>query len=352
MSTATEPTPVPESARPAQQAKDSTVDKKEVVKKNPSTTTTTTKTASSPKSKADDPASRGRACSRLPPKNQRSRSASQGSRASSKKATTDKTRATSMRVPDKKQSGSVRKDATLGEFLASSGNAPGGPRSNSKSNVVRKTLSFKKIRGMFSKSESSKSRRDSKQTSKSATSRKSSKKLKELRRGASTEDDASTVNVNVDDRSVANSTVASSKLADAKEAYLLRMVLLLMDVDSRRFELLQLEFDSEKALVSDVLAQIPVSVTEESLRDQSYETIVTTDGEEKVSGKRLSEFCKSNDVLVAVPKGLSAKEAHRLSKPILSNTKVVGMVRMIVSQCNVRFHELDLTLTLDISVFR
>jgi hypothetical protein len=50
------------------------------------------------------------------------------------------------------------------------------------------------------------------------------------------------------------------------QLYILKVVLLLMDPETRRFELLQLEFDSLKAFVSDVLAQIPISVTEDALR--------------------------------------------------------------------------------------
>lgn len=204
--------------------------------------------------------------------------------------------------------------------------------SGERSGVVRKT-SFKKIRGIFNR-EARRSRRASKKASSSSstlvtttTSTKNAEPEELPSLEDADDDDVSTFNVNVDDRSVANSTVASStKLPNVCDAYLLRVVLLLMDVNSKRFELLQLEFDSEKALVSDLLSQIPISVTEEALKGQEYEAIVTVDAQEVHPESKLADFCKGNDVVVAVPKGLSPHDAHKLAKPILSNVKVVGMV--------------------------
>lgn len=150
-------------------------------------------------------------------------------------------------------------------------------------------------------------------------------------------DENSTVyGVDVDDRSVLTGPQANSFLNEAnaldkpsneKKAYILKVVLLLMDPETRRFELLQLEFDSLKALVSDVLAQIPISVTEEALRLQTYTGISGKDGVEMPPSKLLSSFCKGNEVLVAVPDGVAPKECARLARPILSDDKVVTMVR-------------------------
>ena len=84
-----------------------------------------------------------------------------------------------------------------------------------------------------------------------------------------------------------------------------------MDPDTRRFELLQLEFDSLRALVSDVLAQISVSVTEEALRLQTYTGITGRDGIEMTSSNLLAAFCKGNEVLVAIPDGVTAKTCAR-----------------------------------------
>jgi hypothetical protein len=110
-------------------------------------------------------------------------------------------------------------------------------------------------------------------------------------------------------------------------AYILKVVLLLMDPETRRFELLQLEFDSFKALVSDVLAQIPISVTEDTLRKQHYIAIANQYGTEMIPSQLLSSFCKGNEVLVAIPSNVSTTECIRLARPILSDENVVAMVR-------------------------
>mmetsp|Transcript_7906 Transcript_7906/g.22020 ORF Transcript_7906/g.22020 Transcript_7906/m.22020 type:complete len:547 (+) Transcript_7906:210-1850(+) len=157
---------------------------------------------------------------------------------------------------------------------------------------------------------------------------KSSKKNKENTGPQSTDENS----VVLDDRSTSGETAATesvsdvSKLSGAKD-YLLRVVVLLMDVKTRRFELLQLEFDSEKAMVSDVLSQVPVSVTEETLRLQQYQGVVVYTGEEMLADKKLSGFCKGSDVLVAVPKEMESEEVARLSKPILSDPNVVDMLK-------------------------
>ena len=122
--------------------------------------------------------------------------------------------------------------------------------------------------------------------------------------------------------------------ADKKpKTYMLKVVLLLMDPETRRFELLQLEFDSDKALVSDVLTQIPVAVTEEVLKKQSYVGISGAAGTEMKASVLLSEFCEGNDVLVAVPEGVAAQECARLARPILNDDKVINMVRTVLVSC-------------------
>ena len=86
-----------------------------------------------------------------------------------------------------------------------------------------------------------------------------------------------------------------------KEDDLFKVVILLMDFKTRRFELLQIELNSAKALVSDVLAMIPVSVSEEVLRRQTYTGICGTDGEPIPPSKLVSTFCKGNGVFTAIP---------------------------------------------------
>lgn len=127
----------------------------------------------------------------------------------------------------------------------------------------------------------------------------------------------------------------------------LQVVLLLMDPKTRRFELLQLEFDSDKAVVSDVLSQIALSATEESLRTQTYTGVADRTGAAKASTDLLSGFCQANDVILAIPQGMKAAECAKLAKPILGDPKVNTMVRYYV-QCIVFWLVLVLVLSVDV----
>jgi hypothetical protein len=229
------------------------------------------------------------------------------------------------------------------------------------SGSVRKIRSFKRIRGFLS-GESRRERRARKAAAAASASR---SRLNSDGSSIQGYDDDTIYDVDVEDRSVSSQSrgleynslplktkaqaqaqaqanmLGPSKREEAamedheaffksdhfKKPYLLKVVLLLMDPQTRRFELLQLEFDSLKALVSDVLAQIPVSVTEDALRKQSYSGVCGHAGQEMTSDKLLATFCHGNDVLVAIPTGLSANECARLAKPILGDVKVGAMVR-------------------------
>lgn len=116
--------------------------------------------------------------------------------------------------------------------------------------------------------------------------------------------------------------VASSGIAPKP----IQVVLLLMDPNSRRFELLQLEFDSNKALVSDVVRQVQSSATETTLRNLSYGGVCDQDGNEMISSLKLSNFCQGNEIAMAIPMGMTGKDTLKLAHPILSDPKVADMV--------------------------
>jgi len=209
---------------------------------------------------------------------------------------------------------------------------------------VKKSKSFKRIRGLLKGDKSRKARKAA------AAAANINNKSTENSTPPDADDLSTIYGVDVEDRSVmtqqnflkggsdnvAGAGIGGETKGDPpteggkkQQAYILKVVLLLMDPETRRFELLQLEFDSLKALVSDVLAQIPVSVTEEALRLQKYTGIAGKDGLEMAPSKLLADFCSGNEVLVAIPEGVPAKECARLARPILSDEKVVNMVRVI-----------------------
>ncbi len=106
-----------------------------------------------------------------------------------------------------------------------------------------------------------------------------------------------------------------------------------MDPTTRRFELLQLEFDSATARVSDITEQIPISATEPSLMGQKFETLTNLKGMELIAEEYIRLYVESAGVVVAVPTTTKEKgeAVARMATPILSNKKVHEMVRMCMS---------------------
>lgn len=108
----------------------------------------------------------------------------------------------------------------------------------------------------------------------------------------------------------------------------IHVILLLMDPKTRRFELLQLEFDSNTAKVDDVFSQIAISATEPTLRTQKYESLCNLVGEELKSGLELAEYIDTAGIVIAVP-ATSEEDSQSIAKmatPILSNPKVHTML--------------------------
>ena len=153
-------------------------------------------------------------------------------------------------------------------------------------------------------------------------------------------DDSSTAydHVDIDQHSIATASVtaplsssfyADTSCRDLKGFTLsgpIKIILVLMDAQTRRFELLQLEFESIETPVAEVLAQIPIMATEASLKTQSYTGLVGPYGKE-MTGEVLLKSITGSDVLVAVPSGMLATECTKLAKPILSDDAVVRMLQ-------------------------
>jgi hypothetical protein len=136
---------------------------------------------------------------------------------------------------------------------------------------------------------------------------------------------------------------ANSPLVDP-----LHVILLLMDTKTRRFELLQLEFDSGNAKVKDIFDQIPLSATEPTLKNQPYGRLCNLKGEDLNSDADLKTYISGAGIVIAVPS--SAKEAStsvaRMANPILTNSKVHSMVSMYIFILYFRFHFVENSLFL------
>mmetsp|Transcript_54847 Transcript_54847/g.64129 ORF Transcript_54847/g.64129 Transcript_54847/m.64129 type:complete len:542 (+) Transcript_54847:78-1703(+) len=144
----------------------------------------------------------------------------------------------------------------------------------------------------------------------------------------SAQDDETVYGVQVDDQSVMSEAPSLLNSKEEVPERTIQVVLLTMDPKTKRFELLQLEFDPEKALTSDVIAQIKSSATEQVLRDLEYVGICDSNGKKLDGAKMLNTYCpEGNEILMALPKGTDAKRCTKLANPILKDPSVLAMLK-------------------------
>lgn len=226
--------------------------------------------------------------------------------------------------------------------------------------AAKKAKKFRRIHGLLT-GESRRERRAKKEAARAAALA-AGEAPPVTKDAAEEEDDVETVyGVNVDNTSVAAAVPKQLLLGpdddmdadDDEPSFMtdddnslsqraLQVILLLMDPKTRRFELLQLEFDSNKAVVRDVLSQVPHSVTEESLRDQNYIGVCDRTGQELYYSTRLCDVCSGSDILIALPDSVDARECARLARPILHDKNVIEMVRFLDPCCSPIFRVLQM----------
>jgi len=143
-------------------------------------------------------------------------------------------------------------------------------------------------------------------------------------------DDSSVYSVNFDASS--RSSTSLSALDSAAVTTIvgdpIHVVVLVLDPNTRRFEILQLEFDSAAAKVSDIFAQIAASATEPNFKSQIYEKLTNVKGEELLHSKSLAEYFDSAGIVIAVPSTTveSGSALAKMANPILTNPKVHAML--------------------------
>lgn len=109
------------------------------------------------------------------------------------------------------------------------------------------------------------------------------------------------------------------------------LVLLLVDPDTLRFELLQLEFDTpQEAKVGDVLEQIKDSITEPAIRSLEFHSLVDRKGglfsATAPLAKALTNRKRSKDILAVLSKGVTTEQCGKLARPIFGDAKVITML--------------------------
>jgi hypothetical protein len=170
--------------------------------------------------------------------------------------------------------------------------------------------------------------------------RRKGKKETEQRMFPSTKDDnddnSSVYSLNLDASSKVSASHSALESATAPIGDPIHIILLIIDPKTRRFELLQLEFDSATAKVSHIFPQIAVSLTEPSLKLQTYEILMNIKGDELVPSKNLVEYFDSAGIVISVPSTTmeSGDVIAKMANWILSKPRVHDMVSIIVCMYN------------------
>lgn len=109
------------------------------------------------------------------------------------------------------------------------------------------------------------------------------------------------------------------------------ITIVLLLLDGRRFELLQLEMNPSTATVQDILNQIPLESTDKALRVQTYNGVCDRDGVELDQKKLVGDYYPLDRsvyyVAMAIPAVMSREEVVKFSKPIFSDTNISTMFK-------------------------
>ena len=111
---------------------------------------------------------------------------------------------------------------------------------------------------------------------------------------------------------------------------LIHVILFLMNPNTRKFEILLLDFDASKARVKELLAQVPTAANEESFRTQRFSGVANADGREMIDSHRLSQYASDWTVAVAIPDGMTSKECVEVAEPIMKDPRVKELVCSLV----------------------
>jgi hypothetical protein len=116
-----------------------------------------------------------------------------------------------------------------------------------------------------------------------------------------------------------------------------KIFLLLLQPESKIFELIQLIYLPNDTTVGNIISMIPANATEQALGIQEYIGLCRPKTQEEIVDKELlasetsygveSAKITLGEILVAIPKGHTGPDVAALSKQILSNPKIVKLLK-------------------------
>ena len=139
------------------------------------------------------------------------------------------------------------------------------------------------------------------------------------------------------DRRARGSVLRKSKSRRKHDPNAFKIFLLLLQPESKIFELIQLIYNPNDTAVGDIIKMIPGNATEDALGSQEYIGLCRPKTQEEMLDKELlaseatpgveSARISLGEILVAIPEGYTAKQVASLSKQILSNPKIIKLLK-------------------------
>ena len=133
-----------------------------------------------------------------------------------------------------------------------------------------------------------------------------------------------------------NSNSNSSKLRK-QDPHAYKIFLLLLQPQSKIFELIQLLYNPNDTTIGSILEMIPENATEQALGNQTYIGLCRPKTQEELLNSDLlasevrpgvdSGNITLGEILVAIPQGFNGKDVSILSKQILANPKIVKLLK-------------------------
>lgn len=122
---------------------------------------------------------------------------------------------------------------------------------------------------------------------------------------------------------------SSPSFAHASPDHSFRVIVVLLNPRTRKFELIHVYYDNESAMVRDILERTPENATYGPLRRQKYVGLCRPNtNRELINSFMTKDYDIVNDeILIAVPQGYTAQQCSSYARPILTNDRLVRMIQ-------------------------
>jgi len=124
----------------------------------------------------------------------------------------------------------------------------------------------------------------------------------------------------------------SPKQASKSSTNKIFLVVLVIDGSTRRFEVVEREFEPSTSVVQDILDKIPMDVTDNSLLQQNYECVSTMKGFALDNDELIRYYFMPNpnkkNLVILIPEGGDCAHFVKMATPIVNDARVIELLQI------------------------